>query len=35
MITLPLDTEVWADRVAELEKLFAEHHETDPTTDDA
>lgn len=35
MITFPLDIEVWADREAELEQLFAEHHETDPMTDDA
>jgi hypothetical protein len=35
MITLPLDIEVWADREAELEQLFAEHHEIESVTDDA
>lgn len=35
MTTLPLDIELWADREAELEQLFAEHHEIDLTTDDA
>jgi hypothetical protein len=34
MITLPLDIEVWADLEAELELLFAEHHETEPHPDD-
>lgn len=35
MITFPLDIEVWADREAELEQLFAEHHEMESVTDDA
>ena len=35
MITSPLDIEVWADREAEPEQLFAEHREIESVTDDA
>ena len=35
MITFPLDIEVWADREAELEQLFAEHHAMESATDNA
>lgn len=35
MITFSLDIEVWADREAELEQLFAEHHEMESVIDDA
>jgi hypothetical protein len=35
VITFPQDIEVWADREAELEQLFAEHHEMESVTDNA